>query len=338
MKTLLIAILLAAPVAAADDLAERVRAEFLFSWQAYQKYAWGHDELRPLSKTPRDWYGESLLMTPVDSLDTLILMGFKDEADKARALIVERLSFDKDISVQNFEVTIRLLGGLLSAYELTGDQHLLQLADDLGTRLLPVFNSPTGMPYRFVNLRTGKTSGPKSNPAEIGTLILEFGTLSKLTNKPVYFDKAKNAIVQLYKRRSKIGLVGEEIDVETGQWTNPSSHVGGGIDSYYEYLLKCAKLFGDKDCQSMWESSIRAVNKYLADGAWYGEADMNSGKRTATQFGSLHAFLPAVLALGGDVRRARRLEASAYKMWQLYGVEPEVIDYKTMKVVYPEYP
>src|SRR5260370_705956 len=338
MKTLLIAILLAAPVAAADDLAERVRAEFLFSWQAYQKYAWGHDELRPLSKAPRDWYGESLLMTPVDSLDTLILMGFKDEADKARALIVERLSFDKDISVQNFEVTIRLLGGLLSAYELTGDQHLLQLADDLGTRLLPVFNSPTGMPYRFVNLRTGKTSGPKSNPAEIGTLILEFGTLSKLTNKPVYFDKAKNAIVQLYKRRSKIGLVGEEIDVETGQWTNPSSHVGGGIDSYYEYLLKCAKLFGDKDCQSMWESSIRAVNEYLADGAWYGEADMNSGKRTTTQFGPLQAIRSAVLALGGDVRRPRRLDASAYKMWQLYGVEPEVSHYNTVKVVYPGYP
>src|SRR5216684_4109527 len=257
----------------------KVRAEFLHSWKAYEKYAWGHDELRPLSKEPRDWYGESLLMTPVDSLDTLLLMGFKDEADKARTLIVDKLAFDKDMSVQNFEVTIRLLGGLLSAYQMTGDARLLQLADDLGTRLLPVFNSPTGMPYRFVNLRTGKTSGPKSNPAEIGTLILEFGTLSKLTNKPVYFDKAKNAIVELYKRRSKIDLVGEEIDVETGQWTNPSSHVGGGIDSYYEYLLKCAKLFGDKDCQSMWRSSIAAVNKYLADGAWYGEADMNSGKR-----------------------------------------------------------
>src|SRR6266550_891841 len=338
MKTFLIAILLAAPLAAADDLASQVRAEFLHSWQAYEKYAWGHDELRPISKTPRDWYGESLLMTPVDALDTLILMGFKDEADKARALIDEKLSFDKDVSVQNFEITIRLLGGLLSSYELTHDPRLLALAEDLGTRLLPVFNSPTGMPYRFVNLRTGKTTGPKSNPAENGTLILEFGTLSKLTGKPVYFDKAKNAIVQLYNRRSKIGLVGEEIDVETGKWVNPTSHVGGAIDSYYEYLLKCAILFGDKDCQSMWETSIRAVNKYLADGAWYGEADMNSGKRTATQFGALHAFLPAVLALGGDVRRARRLQASAYKMWQLHGIEPEVIDYKTMKVVYAGYP
>src|SRR5437762_11959755 len=101
MKTFLIAMLLAAPLAAADDLAQRVRAEFLFSWQAYEKYAWGHDELRPVSKTPRDWYGESLLMTPVDSL---IMLGFKDEADKAHALIIERLSFDKDINVQNFEV------------------------------------------------------------------------------------------------------------------------------------------------------------------------------------------------------------------------------------------
>lgn len=319
-------------------LSDRVRAEFLFSWQAYEKYAWGHDELRPISKTPRDWYGESLLMTPVDSLDSLILLGFKEEAEKAHALIVEKLSFDKDISVQNFEVTIRLLGGLLSGYQMTGDERLLRLADDLGTRLLPVFNSPTGMPYRFVNLKTGKTSGAQSNPAEIGTLILEFGTLSKLTHKPVYYDKAKNALVQLYDRRSKIGLVGEEIDVETGKWINPASHVGGGIDSYYEYLLKCARLFGDQDCQSMWTTSIRAVNKYVADGAWYGEADMHSGKLTKSEFGALHAFLPAVLALGGDLRRARRLEASAFRMWQMHGIEPEVINYRTMTVVAAGYP
>ena len=327
-----------APAAVADTLADRVRSEFLFSWRAYEQYAWGHDELRPISKTPHDWYGDSLLMTPVDSLDTLILMGFKDEADKARALIIEKLSFDKDISVQNFEITIRLLGGLLSAYQMTGDERLLKLADDLGTRLLPVFNSPTGMPYRFVNLRTGKTSGPKSNPAEIGTLILEFGTLSKLTHKPVYFDKAKNALVQLYNRRSKIGLVGEEIDVDSGQWVSRTSHVGGGIDSYYEYLLKCARLFGDRDCQSMWRSSVRAMNKYVADGAWYGEVDMDTGKLTKPEFGALHAFIPAVLALGGDVRRARRIQASCFKMWNLHDIEPEAINYRTMRLTSAGYP
>src|SRR4051794_9851693 len=309
------------------DLAASVRAEALYSWQAYERYAWGHDELQPLSRTPRDWYGESLLMTPVDSLDTLLLMGLDEEAAKARALIVDKLSFDKDVSVKNFEVTIRLLGGLLSGYQMTGDARLLHLAEDLGKRLLPVFSSPTGMPYMFVNLRTGKTSGARSNPAEIGTLLLEFGTLSKLTNNPVFYDKAKNAVVQLYKRRSKIGLVGEEIDVETGEWVSRASHVGGGIDSYYEYLLKCAKLFGDKDCEQMWKESVRALNKYLADsastGLWYGQVDMETGKRTATEWGSLHAFLPAVLALGGDLGRARRLQASSYKMWNLKGIEPE---------------
>src|SRR6266540_2116400 len=327
--------------AARGELAGRVRQELLHAWRGYERYAWGHDELKPVSKTAKDWYSDSLLMTPVDSLDTLILMGFKDEAEKAKALILEKLSFDKDIPVKNFEVTIRLLGGLLSGYQMTGDQRLLRLAEDLGTRLLPVFDSPTGMPYMYVNLKTGKTKGSRSNPAEIGTLVLEFGTLARLTNKPVFFDKAKNALVRLYERRSRLGLVGEEIDVETGEWITRDSHVGGGIDSYYEYLLKCSRLFGDKDCEGMWRESLRALNKSLADetptGLWYGQADMATGKRTATEYGALHAFLPAVLALGGDLRHAKRLEDSCFKMWTANGVEPEVLDYKTMKVTSPGY-
>jgi mannosidase alpha-like ER degradation enhancer 2 len=322
-------------------LAASVREEFLSSWKAYERFAWGHDELRPVSRTSRDWYGESLLMTPVDALDTLVLMGLRDEAEKARALIVERLSFDRDVSVKNFEVTIRLLGGLLSGYQMTGDRRLLRLAEDLGTRLLPAFDSPTGMPYMYVNLKTGKTKGARSNPAEIGTLVLEFGTLGRLTKKPVFFDKAKNALVQLFNRRSKLGLVGEEIDVETGQWVSRASHVGGGIDSYYEYLLKCSLLFGDEDCGRMWRESLRALNRHLAEetpgGLWYGQVDMDTGRRTATEFGALHAFLPAVLVLGGDLQRARRLEDNCFRMWTSHGIEPEVIDYKTMKVISPGY-
>jgi len=100
----------------------------------------------------------------VDSLDTMIVMGLDDEAKTTREYIAKSLSFDKDIYVQNFEITIRLLGGLLSSYQLTGDKRLLNLAEDLGNRLLPVFDSPTGMPYRFVNLKTGKVRGAESNP------------------------------------------------------------------------------------------------------------------------------------------------------------------------------
>jgi mannosidase alpha-like ER degradation enhancer 2 len=325
----------------ARELAERVRAEFLHAWRNYERYAWGHDALQPLSQSAHDWYGQSLLMTPVDALDTLILMKLDAEAAKARELIVKDLSFDRDVYVKNFEITIRLLGGLLSGYQLTNDKRLLNLAEDLGNRLLSAFNSPTGLPYVYVNLRTGAVRDPVSNPAETGTLLLEFGTLSKLTGKPVFYDTAKRALVETYKRRSAIGLVGSSINVETGAWADGDSHISGGIDSYYEYLWKGWILFGDTDCRDMWRASIPNVHKYLADEVngelWYGHANMETGKRTETNYGALDAFFPALLALSGDVERARRLQASSFKMWNLHGIEPEVIDYKTMRVIATTY-
>ncbi len=323
-------------------LAAEVRAEFLRAWNGYKKYAWGHDDLKPLSKTYHDWYAAPLLMTPVDALDTMIIMGLDDEAAATKQYIIDNLSFDKDMEVQNFEITIRLLGGLLTNYQLTGDKRLLNLAEDLGNRLLPVFNSPTGMPYRYVNLKTGKVSKPVSNPAETGTLIIEFGTLSKLTGKPVYYEKAKRALVETYNRRSKIGLVGEWINVETGEWTNTDSHISGAIDSYYEYLLKCSLLFGDHDCRRMWNNSLEAINKYLADEykgeLWYGHADMNTGARRATTYGALDAFFPAVLALSGNMRRAKELQDSSFLMWYHDGIEPEEFNYRERKVVSAGYP
>jgi mannosidase alpha-like ER degradation enhancer 2 len=327
-------------------LASEVRAEFLHAWNGYKKYAWGHDDLKPLSKTYHDWYAEPLLMTPVDALDTMILMGLKNEAKTTREYIIKNLSFDKDIDVQNFEITIRLLGGLLSSYQLTGDKRLLDLAEDLGNRLLPVFESPTGLPYRYVNLKTGKVRGNVTNPAEAGTLLIEFGTLSKLTHRPVFFDKAKRALVEIYKRRSAIGLVGTWINIETGQWTDTDSHISGAIDSYYEYVLKCAILFDDQDCRRMWNDSAAAINQYLRDETkgrmkpelWYGHSDMNTGNRTATTYGALDAFFPAVLALSGDLRRASLLQESSYMMWMKYGIEPEEINYTTMEVTSPGYP
>jgi mannosidase alpha-like ER degradation enhancer 2 len=340
-----------------QQLAAEVRSEFMHAWSGYKKYAWAHDDLKPLSKSYHDWYAEPLLMTPVDALDTMILMGFKEEAAPTRKHIVENLSFDKDISVQNFEITIRLLGGLLSSYQLTGDKRLLVLAEDLGNRLLPVFESPTGIPYRYVNLKTGKVRGEITNPAEAGTLLIEFGTLSKLTGKPIFYNQAKRALVETYKRRSPIGLIGTRINVETGKWTNTDSHISAEIDSYYEYLLKCWLLFDDQDCRRMWLESIAAINKYLADEVarphetvsgslrrwpsrelWYGHADMTAGKRTATVYGALDAFFPAVLALGGDLNRAKRLQESSFKMWRLHGIEPEELDYRKMEVVSPGYP
>ncbi len=318
------------------EMAQRVRQEFLHAWNAYKQYAWGHDELRPLSKSYRDWHSVSLYMTPVDAMDTMILMGLADEAAKTKDFVVKNLSFDHDVEVKNFEIVIRLLGALLSNYQLTGDKRLLVLADDLGTRLLPVFDSPTGMPYMYVNLKTGAVRGAITNPAEIGTLLVEFGALSKLTKKPIYYDKAKRALAEAYNRRSPIGLAGTWINVETGAWTDSTSHISGCIDSYYEYLLKCWRLFDDKDCKRMWQTSIDALNKYLAHdaatGFWYARVNMFTGQRVETSFGALDAFFPAVLALSGDLDRARRLQESCFKMWTAFGIEPEQLDYSTMKV------
>ncbi|HVK52647.1 MAG TPA: glycoside hydrolase family 47 protein [Pseudoxanthomonas sp.] len=326
----------------AARLAEAVRTQTRHAWEGYMRYAKGHDDLKPISGQPRDWYAQSLLMSPVDALDTLVLLGLDKEANEARELIVSQLDFDRDMEVQNFEITIRLLGGLISGYQLTGDERLLKLAEDLGKRLLPVFESKTGLPYTHVNLRTGKVRGNVSNPAETGTLLIEFGALSKITGNPIYYDKAKRALVETYNRRSKIGLVGSNINVETGEWTNTGSHIAGGIDSYYEYLFKCWKLFGDTDCKQMWEQSIGPVNQYLADDVregelWYGHADMHTGTRTQSSYGALDAFMPGLLAFGGDLERAKRLQESGLKMWRLHGIEPESLDYQKLEVRSPGY-
>jgi ER degradation enhancer, mannosidase alpha-like 2 len=324
-----------------EAMAARVRAEYLHAWQGYRTYAWGHDALMPLSKQPHDWYGVSLHMSEIDGLDTMILMGLDKEAAEARQDIDKHLSFNQDIYVKNFEITIRCLGGLLSEYEATNDPQLLKLATDLGNRLLPAFHSPTGMPYEFVNLRTGKVRGAVTNPAEVA-LLPEFGTLSRLTGNPLYYNNAKRAMTELWRRRSSLDLVGLGINVETGEWTDSTSSISGGIDSFDEYLLKSWLLFGDRDCLEMWRKSIVGINKYLAEqtrlGLWYGQADMRTGARTTHEYGALDAFFPALLALSGDLPRAEALQRSSFQMWTLYGIEPDTLDYIRLATPNPGYP
>lgn len=320
-----------------DLLADQVKDEFIWSWNSYKQFAWGADELKSVTGEPHNWYGESLGITPIDALDALIIMGFKEEAKRVRNYIADSISWDKDIFVSNFEITIRCLGGLISAYQLSEDERLLEKAEDLGRRLLPAFNSPTGMPYRFVNLRTGATKDAQSNPAEIGSLILEFGTLSKLTGDPVFYDKAKNAMMALFSKRSVIGLPGTGINIETGSWTDGNSHIGCCIDSYFEYALKSFLLFGDPDFKIMWDTHIQAINQHCAfhveDELWYGKVSMQSGRPYSFTTGALDAYFPAVLALGGQVQKAEAFQNSLYKMWDLYDLEPENMDFIEMSLI-----
>ncbi len=323
------------------EMCAKVQAACKHAWKGYKDFAWGYDDLRPLTKEGRNWYKHSLLMTPVDAFDTFTILGLKEEAKDAKELILSKLSFDVDDDVQVFEITIRLLAGLQTAYELDGDKRFLVLAEDLGKRLLPAFNSPTGMPYRYVHLQTGKTKDGLNNPAEIGTLMMEFGKLSKLTGNDVYYNTAKKAIMAVFEKRSSIGLVGEVIDVEKGTWYRTSSHISGMIDSYYEYLFKSWKLFGDEDFKKAWDIHEVAIKKYLIrkqkNGWFMAHVDMNTGKELSTEYGALDAFYAGLTAYAGDVATAREMQKANYYMWTRFNIEPEQFNFKADTIVSAEY-
>ena len=323
------------------EMRDKVIVAVRHAWQGYKQYAWGSDDLKPLTKEGRIWYKKSLLMTPVDAFDTFTLLGMKEEAKEAKDLILSQLDFNVDEDVQLFEITIRLLGGLITAYELDGDNKFLNLAEDLANRLMPCFNSATGMPYRCVNLVTGKTHDANNNPAEIGTLMLEFGQLSNMVNNAGYYAAAKKAIMAVYQRRSKLGLVGETIDVNTGKWISTESHISGYIDSYYEYLYKSWKLFGDKDLKKAWTTSASAIKKYLVSKqptGWYcTHVDMNTGKETLPLYGALDAFIAGLFTYSGDVRTGKEMQRANYYMWTHYGMEPEEFNFKTGQVTDSSY-
>lgn len=131
----------------------------LFGWKNYEKYAWGENELKPISKTGHSAgiFGSrqtKLGATIVDGLDTMYLMGYMDEYRRGRDWIIQHLDFNIDADVSAFEINIRFVGGLLSLYALTGDKEFISKAESIANLLLPIFDSPTGIPYALVNPKT----------------------------------------------------------------------------------------------------------------------------------------------------------------------------------------
>jgi Glycosyl hydrolase family 47 len=325
----------------AAALAADVRAETLRAWAAYRKYAWPHDELLPITRTYRDFYGESISIAPVDAYSTLKVMGFDDEAKRIESFVVNDLSFRKNSFVKVFEVNIRILGGLLCVYELSGNADVLGKARDIGDRLLPAFRSPTGLPYRFVNLETGATKEKVVNVAEAGSYLFEFGILSYYTGDPKYYQAAKRASLEINSLRSKLGLLGRDLDVETGQWTMTQSMVGAYADSYFEYLYKSWMLFHDPDIKRVWDDSIAAIQKYIAEPhgelLWYGKVDMNTGRKVNAEVTLWDAFFPGLLALSGDIGRAKAGQAAWDRLWDMHGLIPMVYDYDKGQILNPYY-
>ncbi|XP_016403782.1 endoplasmic reticulum mannosyl-oligosaccharide 1,2-alpha-mannosidase-like [Sinocyclocheilus rhinocerous] len=175
------------PVKAVDRV-EAVREAFRHAWKGYKAFAWGHDELKPISKTHGEWFG--LGLTLIDALDTMWILGLKDEFAEARKWVETELFFSKNVDVNLFESTIRILGGLLSTYHLTGDTLFLDKAQDIGSRLMPAFKTPSKIPYSDVNIGKGTAHPPRwttdSTVAEVTSIQLEFRELSRLTKDPQY--------------------------------------------------------------------------------------------------------------------------------------------------------
>jgi mannosyl-oligosaccharide alpha-1,2-mannosidase len=186
-------------------LGEDVRGEMRWAWRNYREHAWGKDQIKPLSGGFESFplKDRHLGLTIVEALDTLWAMGLDEEFADSVDWIRYNLDFDVDGEVSVFETSIRLVGGLLSAWHASGDPMLLAKARDLADRLLTSFAaSPIGIPHRFINLKSGAIRGKETNPAETGTFLPEFGILSRATGDDRYRAAAKKALVSMYERRS----------------------------------------------------------------------------------------------------------------------------------------
>jgi mannosyl-oligosaccharide alpha-1,2-mannosidase len=324
-------------------LALDVRSEMAWAWRNNVERAFGHDQIKPMSGTAEEFLlpnGPGLGLSIVEALDTLYVMGLDAELEEGVRWIESNLHFDIDGEVQVFETNIRMVGGLLAGWLATKNRRLLDLAHDLAKRLLPAFTkSPTGMPYRFVNLRTGAVRDPASYPAEIGTYISEFGTLSRAVGDTHYYDAAKKAAKACFDRRSAIDLVADNIDIETGKWLSRRASIGPPSDSYFEYLYGGWRLFGDPDFKNWYDVHAKAIASHqieiLDDRLWFTQVDFETGARLDRHQSELAAFYAGLLAKAGDMEHARAYLNSWADVQARLGVLPEGFDYGTFQATRP---
>ena len=327
---------------------EAVRAMFIEAYDNYMRRAFPGGELRPLTcRGGRFSLIEVPAVTLVDSLSTLAVLGNVTEFERATELLwnVTGGTLNVDANVSVFETTIRLLGGLLSAHlfasssdffqsRQTYSGYLLTMARDLGERLLPAFETKTGIPYGTVNLMSGVPTGETAvaSLAGSGSLTLEFAILTALTGDRRFQDRAVAAVLALYQRRSPADLLGKHIHALTGKWVEPLSGIGSNSDSFYEYLLKMYALFGIDDFWTRYDAVSTAVKKHLTKGDWYTDVDMFSVKARRQHFENLQAFWPGLQVATGEFLEASRSLNAFHRIFDDYGGLPEDFDYPNMQL------
>ncbi|XP_014889209.1 ER degradation-enhancing alpha-mannosidase-like protein 3 isoform X1 [Poecilia latipinna] len=343
------------------NIRNQILEMFDHAYGSYMKYAYPADELMPLSCKGRvrgeepnrgdidDSLGKFSL-TLIDTLDTLVVLNKLDEFDDAVKKAVRDVRLDNDVVVSVFETNIRVLGyktcsrGLLGGHVMAdllrqrGERmqwyrdELLHMAVELGHRLIPAFNTSSGLPYPKVNLRYGilnplSRTGTESDTctACAGTMILEFAALSRLSGESVFEEHARKALDVLWERRQRgSDLVGTVINIHNGEWVRKDSGVGAGIDSYYEYLMKAYILLGDDTFLQRFNIHYSAIMKYISQPPLLLNVHMhNPTVSVRSWMDSLLAFFPGLQVLTGDLKPAIETHEMLYQVTKQHKFLPE---------------
>ncbi|XP_069393210.1 mannosyl-oligosaccharide 1,2-alpha-mannosidase IA isoform X1 [Paralichthys olivaceus] len=291
----------------------KVKEMMKFAWDNYKLYAWGKNELRPLTRNGHigNMFGGLRGASIIDSLDTLYIMGLMEEYNDAKEWVQTSLDLNSNGEASLFEVNIRYVGGLLSAYYLTGEELFRSKAMELGEKLLPAFNTPTGIPRGVINLGSSGTSwswgwasAGSSILAEFGTLHLEFVHLTELSNNPIYTEKVMNIRKLLNKIEKPHGLYPNFLSPVSGNWVQHHVSIGGLGDSFYEYLIK-SYLMSDKtddDAKKMYYGALEAIEANLVQKSTGGLTYMAEwrGGILDHKMGHLACFSGGMIGIGAD--------------------------------------
>ncbi|XP_075384454.1 ER degradation-enhancing alpha-mannosidase-like protein 3 isoform X4 [Tenrec ecaudatus] len=352
-----------------QKLGNQVLEMFDHAYGNYMEHAYPADELMPLTCRGRvrgqepsrgdvdDALGKFSL-TLIDSLDTLVVLNKTKEFEDAVRKVLRDVNLDNDVVVSVFETNIRVLGGLLGGHSLAlmlkekGERmqwyndELLQMAKQLGYRLLPAFNTTSGLPYPRINLKFGirkpeARTGTETDTctACAGTLILEFAALSRFTGATIFEEYARKALDFLWEKRQRSSnLVGVTINIHTGDWVRKDSGVGAGIDSYYEYLLKAYVLLGDDSFLERFNTHYDAIMRYISQPPLLLDVHIHKPMLNArTWMDALLAFFPGLQVLKGDIRPAIETHEMLYQVIKKHNFLPEAftIDFRVHWAQHP---
>ncbi|KPI39062.1 Mannosyl-oligosaccharide alpha-1,2-mannosidase 1B [Cyphellophora attinorum] len=250
---------------------DAVKEAFKHSWTNYKQFAWAKDELLPVTGGHRASFG-NWSATLIDSLDTLWLMGMKSEFAEALE-VVKITNFDTPdaLPIDVFEVTIRYLGGLLAAFDVSDQRYpvLLEKAVELGNMLIGAFDTHNRMPVTSWHKKWGERASASASIAALGSLSLEFTRLSQLTADMRFYDavhRIAECMTTQQQHTRAPGLFPNIVNIEECNFKSETTFsLGAFADSAYEYLPKMHLLLNGSEpvYQDMYLATLGPITTHL---------------------------------------------------------------------------